>query len=162
MSVVFFHPQWVHFPIAFLILAGVAMLGSFFYEHAFLWKMGAWLTMTGLVGLLMAILTGRNAEAEVVHTQAIHELVEWHERLAYGTLWIFCLLGIWLYLRLNRMKAGEKVGFVVLFWLGIGIMGYGAHLGGEMVYREGAGVAPMESQLESQFQGEQQIQAPKE
>lgn len=152
---IFFHPIWVHFPVAALVLAGLAWLTSYVAEPSFLWKAGSWLMVSGLVGLIMAIITGRMAESKLIHTNQIHEQVILHERLGYVSLWLFGMLGIWLWLRTHRMARLEKAGFLLLYWVGVGVMAFGAHQGGELVYQKGAGVSPYQPYLEEIFQQEQ-------
>jgi len=150
-----FHPQFVHFPIAFLLLGGLAYAVAYFKEREFFLRMGFLLHIAGWLGSIASILTGRAAEAEVVHTQAIHELITLHERLAYLVAWLFAMLGIWMFLRQKKISGKELILFLLLFWGSNAAMAYMAHLGGEMVYEEGAGVIPMEEKLKEQLRNEQ-------
>lgn len=150
-----FHPQTVHFPIAFLVLAGIFYVVPFFSTDSWFVRGGMVLHVAGLVGLVLAILTGMQAEATVVHTARIHELYKTHELLGYATVWLFAMLLVWRYLREKGSPAWERLLFVGFFWGLIGLMGYSAHLGGKMVYEEGAGVAPMEQLLREQLEQEQ-------
>lgn len=138
-----FHPQTVHFPIAFLILAGGLYVISHFQEDNFWSRAGFYLHIAGVLGLVVAIFSGQQAESAVVQTSEIHDLITNHERLAYLVTWLFGMLLIWKYLRRNNKGPIEHWAFVILFIGSIFIMAYGSHLGGTLVYEKGAGVEPM-------------------
>ena len=72
---------------------------------------------------------------------------EQHEMLGMISAWGFGLLVVWAYLRQKSEVLLEKMGFVTLFIGFAVVLGYGAHLGGKMVYEKGAGIAPMEQHL---------------
>lgn len=150
------HPQTVHFPIALLIAAGVLYVLPFWKRDPLYERGGFLLHIAGVVTLVLAILTGIQAEAEIVHTQAIHQLARNHELLGYAAIWLFGMMLVWRYLRQSAGSQVEKILFVCVFWALLGLMGYSAHLGGKMVYEEGAGVAPMEEILREQFRQEQE------
>lgn len=151
----FFHPQFVHFPISLLIMGGIIYVMALVRDRVFFIKMGFILHLAGLAGSIMSILTGRSAEAKVVHTQDIHEVLILHERLAYLSTWIFAMLAIWMFLRQKRIAKLEMALFLLLFWGANITLGFMAHKGGEMVYEKGAGVIPMEIELREHFQQEQ-------
>ena len=148
------HPQTVHFPIAFLVLAGIFYVVPFFSADSWFRRGGLVLHIAGLAGMVLAIITGTLAEAEIVHTARIDALYRNHELLGYAALWLFAMLLVWRYLREKQAKTRENVLFVFVFWAMIGVTGYSAHLGGKMVYEEGAGVAPMEEILNQQLHHE--------
>lgn len=145
------HPLVVHFPVALLLVAALAYLAGLIFPGKGFGTMGFYLHIGGLVGSVAALLTGDAAEAGVIHTPLIHEMVERHESLSQLATWAFGLLGVWVFLRNQSKIALEKWAFVILFWAVCGLMAYSAHLGGRMVYEEGAGVAPMETQLLDQI-----------
>lgn len=146
------HPSVVHFPIALLIAAGLCYLASLFLPGKRLEIVGFFLHAGGMLGCIAAILTGDYAESNMIQTPEIHELVETHEQLGTLSTYAFGILGVWAYLRQKSTIFVEKVVFVVLFLGLVGMMGYGSHLGGKMVYEKGAGVLPMQPILEQQRQ----------
>ncbi|MEM7659098.1 MAG: DUF2231 domain-containing protein [Bacteroidota bacterium] len=129
----------VHFPIAFLWLAGIAYLVAQFKEIPFLQPLGYPLHTLGVAGCLFAVISGRIAQAEVQWEGEVADLFQTHELLAYLSLWWFGLMLLWRYLR-RKPKSVESWSFVLLFLLGLGILSYGASIGGEMVYEWGIGV----------------------
>ena len=144
------HPSVVHFPIALLIAAGICYLAHLFLKDRKLDVVGFFLHAGGLLGCIAAIMTGDYAESNMVQTERIHELVELHEQLGMLSAWAFGLLGVWAYLRQKSNIFVERLVFTVLFVGLLGMLGYGSHLGGKMVYEEGAGVVPMKPILEQQ------------
>lgn len=138
------HPVTVHFPIAFLILAAVLFTVELFTkkpEH----KLFALIVMSaGVGGAALAVLTG-NFEYDGGGSETLQEMVETHELLGYIVLWVYGIFAVWAWMRKTSEVKIEKIAFVVLFWIGIGVVGYTSHLGGKMVYEEGAGVIPMQT-----------------
>lgn len=150
-----FHPMLVHFPIALLITCGALYLYDCIKPTSQIAKMAFLLHIIGIATLLVGILSGQQAEGEVTHTAAIHDLIVWHARLSWISLWAFSLLLLWRYLRERKFAAAEKWIYALVFAGVLGMMGYSASLGGKLVFEEGAGVEPMKPQLKSQFQQEQ-------
>ncbi|MCI4670262.1 MAG: DUF2231 domain-containing protein [Bacteroidia bacterium] len=146
----FSHPQFVHFPIALSIVAGIFYTVALFREREFFLRMGFFLHLGGLLGSILSILSGRSADAEVIHTQDIHDLLILHERIAYLVTWLFAMFAIWMFIRQKRIRGVEMAAFLILFWGTIITLGYMSHLGGEMVYEKGAGVEPMEESLKQE------------
>lgn len=149
------HPKIVHFPIAFLIGAGICYLLHFFIKGQRLDRFGFFLHVAGLLGCVAAILTGDYAESNIVQTEEIHHIVEEHEFQGMVTAWAFGLLGVWAFLRSKSKFLIEKIVFVLVFWLGIGWLGIASHHGGQLVYEQGAGVDPMKPHLIEQRDIEQ-------
>lgn len=133
------HPMSVHFPVALLLVAGIGYVVSQFKLTPFFQHLGYPLHVIGVGGCLLAVITGRIAQGEVVWEGEVAEVFQAHELLAYASLWWFGLMLLWKYLR-TKMKPAESWGFVLLFLIGLGILTYGASLGGEMVYEWGIGV----------------------
>ncbi|MEM7036315.1 MAG: DUF2231 domain-containing protein [Bacteroidota bacterium] len=145
------HPFVVHFPIVLMIVAGVLYFLSILQkgEKSTQWRLlGFYAHAAGVGMLLLAIVTGDLAETEIVHTPEIAKMAKTHEMLGMISAWGFGLMGVWAYLRQKSNIYWESVVYVILFWGIIGVMGYSAHMGGRMVYEEGAGVAPMKPHLE--------------
>jgi uncharacterized membrane protein len=134
------HPATVHFPIALLMAAGGFYVASRFREQATFYRAAWLLHLVGLAGSIAAVLTGRNAEGNLTLTPALEDLLETHQLMGYATAWLFALLAVWQYLRQGRGKPLEQWLFLTAYWLSLGVMIYGAWLGGQMVYEHGAGV----------------------
>jgi uncharacterized membrane protein len=149
------HAAIVHFPIVLLAVAGVLYLLQLVQPARFAGPHAFWAHVAGTVGLAMAVLSGNAAESEAIHTEAIHELIEQHELLGFASLWGFGLLLLWRFLRRGTPKRMLDLAFVAVFAVLLGLVAYSSHIGGEMVYEKGVGVAPMKPLLEHARQQEQ-------
>lgn len=144
-----FHPSTVHFPVAFLFMAGALFLWHALKKESWLPKAGNVLLLAGLGGLLVAILSGRQAESEIIPRENVLVLLENHETIGYVLLAIFPAFWIWQYVRRGKLAKVEEWIFIILYAGLLGLMTYGSHLGARMVYEEGAGVIPVEQQMEA-------------
>jgi uncharacterized membrane protein len=148
------HPRIVHFPVALLISAAVfGILALLFKNKRKLFKeVLFWNLLFGLIGAIAAVLTGLREEDTIIHNYKIHTIMEIHKLLGLIFTGIFLLLFVWMFIRKLKMKTGELAAFTVILVLTAGLLGYSAHLGGKMVYKEGAGVIPMQSIIIKQGQ----------
>jgi len=146
------HPRIVHFPVALLILATfLGVLALVFKSKRDLFKeLCFWNLLFGVAGAIVAVISGLIEEENLVHNEAIHELMETHELL--GFIFSSTFLGgfIWMFARKSKMKLAEFRILVIMLVVAAGLLTYSAHLGGTMVYREGAGVEPMKSILQEE------------
>ncbi len=143
-----FHPLTIHFPIVLFLLATLSVIVSLFRERKFFMDATYYLLGLAVLAGALAILTGRAQESVIAHNETIHELMELHQTLAYILIGLMSALFIWLYIRRNNFQKAEHISFVIIILAIAGLMSYQAHLGGQMVYHEGAGVKPMEKILE--------------
>ena len=143
------HPKIVHFPVALIL--GAAFFGIlailFRSKKEFFKEVLYWNLLVGTAGAIMAVLTGLLEEKTLVHNDTIHEILKTHELLGFIFTAIFLALSIWIIIRKSKMTTAEFKGLIVLLILTSGLMGYSAHLGGKMVYEEGAGIIPMDNIL---------------
>lgn len=149
------HPLVVHFPIALLFAAGVLYVIYTFSRKEEFARFAFYLHAAGLAGIVLAIVTGDYEESELVQTEAIHDLVGLHENLGMLTGWAFAMMMIWAFLRKGSKVMWEKLAFCLVFLGLLGVLSYSAHLGGELVYENGAGVKPMKPLIEQIRQEEQ-------
>jgi len=140
------HPRIVHFPVALLIIAaifGVLALVFSSKRRQFM-ELLIWNLAFGVIGALFALITGLQEEKTLAHNDAIHKILEIHELIGYVISGVSFILLIWMILRKSKMRLPEFVSIIIILVLTSGLLGYVAHLGGKMVYKEGAGVIPME------------------
>src|SRR5687768_1583190 len=64
--------------------------------------------MVGVLGAGAAVLSGLQAEGEISHGDAVHRVMETHEKLAFVSLGIFAVLAVWRIVRERRMGAAER------------------------------------------------------
>jgi uncharacterized membrane protein len=116
---------------------------------------GFWMLVSGTIGALAAILSGLRAEGTIEHGNATHMLMERHETLAITTGIVFALLTGWRLLRRKSMGGRERPVFLALAVVGAALLFYVAHLGGNLVFRYGAGVptATLQSALSDRGAG---------
>lgn len=135
------HPMTVHFPIAWLLLAGLCYIGRLRWPEHPLAKSSPWLHVGAVSTILLAILSGRAALDDLGElTPVARSVFDQHELGAYILLWANAMLLVWVYLRFRRMKPREQAFFALVFWtIQIGLI-YQGHLGGQMVYVHGIGV----------------------
>src|SRR5207244_13274301 len=92
------------------------------------------------LGGWVAVLAGLQAEDAIQHGEAIHELMEQHERQALVTMGIFTVVLVW---KLNRRFNVPRIEELVLRGLGVlGFIGllYTTAAGGKLAFEHAAGV----------------------
>ena len=142
------HPAIVHFPIALISVAAIfAVLSLFIYKDLFK-KIAFWNLLIGTIGALAAVVTGLMELKHLVHDDAIHIILEKHEFTGFGILILSITLLTWHWIRKNKFGKKEYNAWVLFLVLGLALVIYQGYLGGRMVFEKGAGVEPMESQLE--------------
>jgi uncharacterized membrane protein len=134
------HPFLTHFPIA-LLTAGFAFDAVSVLlkqnRHEFV---GRWLQLVGTIALVVTVVSGLIAKAELTIQASGQEFFEAHQQIAFVVTAFTSALLLW---RIsNRLVLPSKytrtylflyLATVVLIWLG-------AWYGGELVYRFGVGV----------------------
>jgi uncharacterized membrane protein len=129
------HPAVVHFPLGLLLSATIVDLG----QLAGLWaepRLAALLIAGGLVGGLAAMAAGLYDFSRLNDTQVPHAL---RHMAAVGAAWLGYAAA--LYLRRDTLTGAADVSTPSLA-TSIGsalVLGLGGWLGGELVYRYGAG-----------------------
>jgi uncharacterized membrane protein len=134
------HPMIVHFPIALLIASVVFDVLAFrwltksFHEASFYTLIG------GLLGAVLAIVTGSLAEDLVVKGGAPKAIIERHETLAYAASALFAaLLAMKILIRSERLRELPALSLAVGL-VGLGVLSAAGYFGGNLVYEFGAGV----------------------
>lgn len=140
------HPRIVHFPVALIITAAVFGILALIFssKRRQFMELLIWNLAIGVAGALFASITGLKEEKNLTHNDAIHNILESHALIGYVISGLSVTLLIWMILRKSKMRLPEFVSIVIILFLTSGLLGYSAHLGGKMVYKEGAGVIPME------------------
>lgn len=129
----------VHFPIALAAAAFLVETLALLFKKPAWHRAALWNLALGAAGAAAAVITGRLAAAAAKHSFEIHKLMEFHERLGYGAAALLLLVAGW------RLKKKDCLGFWsrrlawIVLGLAVGILAFGAHLGGRMVYEFGVG-----------------------
>ena len=140
------HPIIVHLPVALVVVCVIFDCGRWVFGREQLLRAGFWGGSTpylifAFVSAINAMATGLKAEDQLaVKTESITALVEAHETVAFIVLGLLAILTFWrIALRGQFPARGGFVYLVLLIALGAAV-GFGAHLGGQLVFSNGAGV----------------------
>jgi uncharacterized membrane protein len=127
-------------PAALLLLAVLFELASVTLHRPALRVAGYWTLVTGAIGGVLAVLSGLQAEEHIAHGEAVHEIMETHEKLALITLGIFAVVALWRIVRENRMGGTERGVVLALSLGGTGVLLATAAYGGKLVFDHAAGI----------------------
>ena len=106
-----FHAAVNDLPAALLFVTVLFELGAWLTKRESLKAAALWTLWAGVIGGWVAVLAGLNAEDAIEHGEAIHELMEQHERQALVTMGIFTVVLLWkLYRRFNVPRVEEQIG----------------------------------------------------
>ncbi len=135
------HAMFIHFPIALLIVGFLSEVISLFSKKEFFKRGGLYLLVLGTLGTIASYLSG-NAAGEGIEEGPLKEVMELHEQAATITLWLTIITAV-LYLTIFIFKYRQrwvKIVSVLLFAAVIGGIARTGYLGGQLVYKHGAGV----------------------
>lgn len=154
-----FHPVFVHFAIALLLFGFVVDWSGSILEQRQTQAAGRLGFLAGVVALGLAMMTGW-IEQELPHPASVFDeqmqtTLFRHEYLGYGLFAFFLVLAI---VRM-RIQGRLPVLFLLLGLLGSAGLLFQGYLGGELVYRYGAGVRAVQV-LSSQPTDPEQKKAP--
>jgi len=141
ISATHLHAMLVHFPIALLVVGFLSELVSFFYKKEFFSQTAFYLLVLGTLGTIGSFFAGKSA-GDGMDEGSLGAAMELHEQAATVALWLSILAAL-LYLgryifKLN--KAWVRVVGFILFVLVIGAIGTTGYLGGQLVFKHGAGI----------------------
>jgi uncharacterized membrane protein len=156
------HALFVAFPVALLPIAVMFDLVGLARKREALRRTGLVLLLIGTIAAGGAVLAGLQAEDAIDHGNAIHHLMEEHQTLAYFTLGIFGVVGLWRLWRERKMGSKERAATVVLSLVGLGFLIDTGHHGGKLVFEHAAGVSNATLKLELQDRGEGHVHGPGE
>ena len=143
MAEVPFHPQLVHFPIAFIILSFIFDLVGALRNSKKWNQFGGIILLLAILTAFAALQSGESAEEMLKPmTDSLHEAVEEHEDLASTTFFFVLILGIiriWFQLK-GLFNSWLRWGYVVLIGTAVFMILRVGYLGGKLVYQHGAGV----------------------
>jgi uncharacterized membrane protein len=138
-----FHPRFVHFPIA-LLLVGVAFVAVSFVRREgserWFWA-GRLLVFLGWIGALVAGVTGVIDQSRAPDLPVVRDTINSHITVGIALIIVF---GLALYWPLKDKKLlserAHQWGYLVLLLLGVGLILLESWLGGQLVYKLGVGV----------------------
>ena len=142
-------------PAALLLVAVLFELAGLALRRPALRVAGFWTLMAGAIGGVLAVLSGLQAEEHLAHGEAVHRVMETHERLGLVTLGIFAVVAIWRLLRESRMAGTERALVLALSIAGTGTLIATASYGGRLVFDHAAGIPTpvLEEELHERAEG---------
>jgi uncharacterized membrane protein len=141
ISATHLHAMVVHFPIALLCAGFLTELIALFVKKDFFSKAAFYMLLLGAIGAVIAYFSGDYA-GEGVEDGPLKLPLELHEDAAVVTLWLAIVTALYrsaiLFFKYTQSWA-KWVG-VMLFATLIASVARTGYLGGQLVYRHGAGV----------------------
>jgi uncharacterized membrane protein len=150
-----FHAAVNDLPAALLFVTVLFEIGGWLTKRASLKAAALWTLWAGVVGGWVAVLAGLKAEDVIEHGEAIHELMEQHERQALITMGIFTVVLVWKLYRRFQLTPIEDLVLRGLSVLGVVGLLYTATIGGKLAFEHAAGVpsATLKAELENREAG---------
>jgi uncharacterized membrane protein len=145
-----FHAVINDFPPALLVVGVLFELAYLFTRRESLRTTAYWTLVVGAVSTAAALFSGLRAEDAIQHGQAIHEIMQAHERFAWTTLGVFGVVALWRVLRETKMGRGERWAVALIGVVGLGFLVATGREGGELVFDHAAGMSTEAMQAEIQ------------
>jgi uncharacterized membrane protein len=113
------------------------------------------LLLVGALGAIAAVVSGLQAEEHIAHGEAVHRVMETHERFALISLGVFGVLAIWRLIRERRMGSAERMVAVLVSLVGAGVLFTTGLYGGRLVFEHAAGIPSkvLEEELHERSEG---------
>lgn len=141
------HPMIIHFPIALFLAAVGFEIISLFANKELFQKIAFANYVLASIAAILAVIFGTISANTIPHNETIHEIMEIHQLLGWITMGLFIVLAIWNYLVVKNWRKLPLL-YWILVVIAAGSITWGATLGGEMVYNQGAAVQPLYEQFE--------------
>lgn len=134
------HPLLVHFPIALLTTFFLLDVLGVSLGRPNLRRVAGWMLYLGAPAAVCAAAAGLYAAATVPHGEAVHEIMEWHERLGLTVTTLSLVLAGWRLAARGNFSSMANALHLLLATLMMACLVFGADLGGFMVYGNGVAV----------------------
>lgn len=136
-----FHAMVIHFPIALLIVGFLSELIGLINKKLFFKNASLYLLLLGTIGVLVAYLSGDNA-GDGMTDGLLQKPMGMHQEAALVTLWlaIITALAKTAMYYFNYQKPWAKWTAFLLFALLVSSVARTGFLGGELVFKHGAGI----------------------
>ncbi len=135
------HAMVIHFPIALLFVAFLSEVLGLLFKKTFFTTAAFYLLILGTFGTIAAYFSG-GAAGEGMEEGTLGKAIGMHEEAAYISLWLAIITTL-VYSALAGFKYEQKwakLVAVLLMATLIGAVSRTAYLGGQLVYKHGAGV----------------------
>jgi uncharacterized membrane protein len=134
------HAMLNDLPIALLVTAVFFDLMALASKRLVLRQVSFAVLMVGAVGGIAAVVSGLQAEDHIEHGEAVHRVMETHERFALISLGIFGVLAVWRLIRERRMGSLERNITAIASVIGVGVLFATGMYGGRLVFEHAAGI----------------------
>lgn len=135
------HPLFVHLPVALWLVAAAAWAVWLVRRTDALWQFGRWSLRIGLLGAVLALITGYLAADGMGHDSPGHHLVHTHRDWMLWASGLALLTAVVDHLLARRSDLLVRSLLVALAAATAVVLCLGADRGGEMVFRYGIGTA---------------------
>jgi uncharacterized membrane protein len=144
-------------PIALLVTAVFFDVMALATRRVVLRQVSFALLMVGVVGAIAAVVSGLEAEDHIAHGEAVHRVMETHEKFALISLAVFGVLALWRLLRERRMAGVERAVLAIVSLGGVGVLFATGLFGGRLVFEHAAGIPSpvLEAELHERSEGHQ-------
>ncbi len=135
------HAMVIHFPIALLIVGFLSELIALFTKRKFFKDAAFYLLILGALGAIVAYISGSYAGGGMTDG-FLQEPLELHEDAALVTLWLAIITALFraaIYY-FDFQKNWAKWASILLFATLIGFVARTGYLGGQLVFKHGAGI----------------------
>lgn len=141
ISAAHLHAMVVHFPIALLIVGFLSELTALVFKKPFFQQAAFYLLLLGTAGALASYLAG-NAAGEGIEEGPLGKAMEMHEQAATIAIWLtgFTAAAYLFMAFFTYQKSWARIAGIILFAGVIGAIARTGYLGGQLVYKHGAGV----------------------
>lgn len=136
-----FHPAFVHFSVALLIVGGLWEAWGQLTDRERAMRSGGTLTIFGTLSLLPTVVSGYFAANTVPVPPAAKGDFDLHELNGWLVVAVFVGLLFWKGWHRGEVPAGQRRLYGAVLLVGVLLVGLGAFLGGELVYLHGVGVS---------------------
>ena len=144
------HPPIVHFAIALVITSVLFDLFGLILKKESLKNAGFWTLMAGAIAVILAFITGHQAEELVekaIEGSQAYKRLEIHETVGTISLIMTLLLASFRIL-LTKITDVRLMGiYLIAGFIVMAIIGLQGRIGGKLVYEEGVGVKPVMENL---------------
>ena len=116
-----------------------------------------WTLVIGAIGGAAAVVSGLQAEEHIAHGEAVHRVMETHEKFGLITLGIFGVLTLWRIVRERRMGELERKLVLILALGGVGVLLTTANFGGRLIFEHAAAIPStvLQAELHERTEGHQ-------
>ncbi|MGI8470556.1 MAG: DUF2231 domain-containing protein [Pyrinomonadaceae bacterium] len=136
------HPAIVHFPIALVTLSVLADLFGYIFNSDSLRGAGWWSLLGAAIGGALAVVAGLyDMNREKIEHEA-HERVHVHMKVGFVVLAVVAVLTLWRWWIYANNANAVSIVYLVVAFLVLGLTMFQGYLGDELVFADGAGVAP--------------------